>query len=242
MKKKVIKKEKKSTPTKKVSPFQIDVFNTAGKVVEKIELPKEIFGAKINPSLLAQAVRVYLKNQQKGTVATKTRGEVKGSGRKIYRQKGTGRARHGDRYAPIFVGGGVAFGPKPRDFNLSLPQKMRRAALFGALASKFSQKAILVVEGLLEIPAKTKEMVKILKNLKLEPQKGQGKLKILLILPKKVENVKRAARNIKGVIITPANLLNTHEVLSNERLIIAKDALGVLEKTFLETKKKEERK
>src|SRR6185437_7247197 len=122
----------------KVAPVSVDVVGIDGKVTGKIALPGEIFGEKLNKALLAQAVRVYLANQRQGNASTKTRGEVDGSTRKIYRQKGTGRARHGSVRAPIFVHGGIAHGPKPRDFSLTMPQKMKQKALFSALSTKLS--------------------------------------------------------------------------------------------------------
>lgn len=219
------KKTEKEGEEKK-NPLEIEVFNTKGEVVEKLVLPKEIFAAKINESLMAQAVRVYLANQRQGTASTKTRGEVAGSGRKIWRQKGTGRARHGDRYAPIFVGGGIAFGPKMRDYSLKMPKKMRRAALFSSLTSKFEEKAIFVIADLNNLKPKTKEMVKIRENLKL-------KSKTLLILPKKKENIILAGRNIPELSLISADLLNTYEVLNHRKLLFTKEAIEILKKTFL---------
>src|SRR3989338_5152877 len=124
------------------------VFDTKGALKKTIDLPKEIFGVQENNILLAQAVRVYLANQRQGTVSTKTRGEVAGSTRKIYRQKGTGRARHGSIRAPIFVHGGLVFGPKPRDYSMKFPKKMRKAALASALSSKVNDAQVKVVDGL----------------------------------------------------------------------------------------------
>jgi len=219
---------KVSSPVKK--GLTVDVFDTKGKVSGKIELPNEVFGAKINKSLIAQAVRVYLANQRTGSSSTKTRGEVKGSTRKIYRQKGTGRARHGGIRAPIFVGGGIAFGPKPRDFSLKLPQKMRRAALFSALSSKLSENEIKIVEGLEKLAPKTKLMANLLKNIQLNDKK------ILLVVPSKKEsfsNLEKAARNIEGINIIEAQTLNTYEVLDNSEILFAKDALENIKKTFL---------
>ena len=134
------KPETKKTQTRNVQKtgLNIDVFDIKGKNVGSISLPESIFKAKVNPQVVAQAVRVYLANQRQGTSSTKTRGEVQGSTRKIYRQKGTGRARHGSIRAPIFVHGGVAFGPKPRDFSLKIPSKIKQQALFSAFSSKFS--------------------------------------------------------------------------------------------------------
>ena len=147
----------------------LNVYNTKAKKIGRVQLPKEIFEAKINKILMAQAVRVYLANQRKARAKTKDRSQVRGSGRKIYRQKGTGRARHADRYAPIFVGGGRAHGPQglsPR--HLKMPKKMRRLALFSALTSQLKEKKITVIDDLTKIEPKTKEMAKILKNFKLE--------------------------------------------------------------------------
>lgn len=211
--------ETKPSKKKVVRSIKADVYDTKGKVVETINLPAEIFGAKINPKLLAQAVRVYLANQRAGTASTKTRGEVKGSSRKIYRQKGTGRARHGSIRAPIFVHGGVAFGPKPRDYSLKLPKKMKKKALDSALSAKIKDRGIKIITGLEKITPKTKKMVEILKNLNLNNQK------LLIVLPKKEENIDRAARNIGGVDMTLANQLNTYDVLNATMLLFTKDAI-----------------
>lgn len=212
--------------------LSVDVYDMKGNVAGSVLLPKEVFGAKVNPSLMAQAVRVYLANQRKGTVSTKTRGEVAGSTRKIYRQKGTGRARHGSIRAPIFVHGGVVFGPKPRDYSLSFSKKMRRAALFSALSIKQKEKAITVVRGLEKVAPKTKVMIQALKSLGVDEKKR----KLLLILPKNLENVKRAARNIAGVRIAPAENLNTYNVLLHPRLLVADSAIDVLKNHFVPVK------
>ena len=198
-----------------------DVYDFKGKIVDQISLPKEIFGAKINNQLMAQAVRVYLANQRRGTVSTKTRGEVKGSTRKIYKQKGTGRARHGSIRAPIFVGGGVVFGPKPRDYSLKLPKKMRRASLFSALSQKLKEEEIKVVKGLEQISPKTKAMVSIIQNLGLNVKKK----KILLVLSQKLDNIKRAAGNIEGMDISIVNQLNTYEVLRNKTILFTRQTI-----------------
>lgn len=205
---------------------KVNVYNTKGETTGKVTLPKEVFGAKINEQLMAQAVRVYLANQRRARAKTKARGEVIGSGRKIYRQKGTGRARHGDRYAPIFVGGGIAHGPRGEVKRLKMPKKMKRLALFSALTSKLKAKNVIVMKGLEKIKPKTKEMAKIMQNLKLEG-------KMILILPEKIENVMRAARNIANLKLIQANLLNTYEVLNGGKLIFARDSIKKLKETFL---------
>ena len=209
--------------------LRMNVYNLKGKVIEKILLPKEIFDAPINNQLMSQAVRVYLANQRQGTVSTKTRGQVKGSSRKIYRQKGTGRARHGSIRAPIFVGGGVVFGPTPRDFSMKLPKKMKRASLFSALSSKLKDSEIKVLSGLEKITPKTKIVFKTLKNLELP-----AKTKILLVTPDfDLDNVYKAGRNIEGVKILRANMLNTYEVLDNKAILLMKASIEALKKHFL---------
>lgn len=219
---KILTSVKQNTRVK--TGLTVDVFDIKGKVKEKMTLPKEIFAAKINPKLMAQAVRVYLANQRKGTASTKTRGEVKGSSRKIYRQKGTGRARHGSIRAPIFVHGGVVFGPKPKDFSLNLPQKMKKAALFSALTTKLKNGEIKIVSGLEKIEPKTKNMVQTLKKLGLN-NKG-----LLFVLSAKNENIQRSARNIEGVELLLASQLNAYEILKNKNLIFMKDAIEIIEK------------
>lgn len=214
----------------------VNVYDMKGKVVEEITLPKEIFGAKINPALMSQAVRVYLANQRRGTVSTKTRGEVQGSSRKIYRQKGTGRARHGSLRAPIFVHGGVVFGPKPRDFSLKLPQKMKKAALFSALSVKVKDGSVKVVAGLEKIAPKTKEMVSVINHVVNNPKSFEVHKKIALILPKDIEHVKRAARNIEGVTLAKAQMLTTYEVLNNNVLLFMKESVEAVEKMFAKEK------
>lgn len=201
-----------------------DIYDIKGKVVGQVDLPKEIFDAKINPKLMAQAVRVYLANQRKGTASTKTRGEVAGSTRKIYRQKGTGRARHGSIRAPIFVHGGVVFGPTPRDFSLNLPKKMRRLALVSALSAKQKEGEIKVIAGIEKIEPKTKHVVEIMENLNLNTPKK----KILIVLPQKIENIKRAARNIQGLEVKLINNLNTYEVLNNRFLLFTQSAVEAM--------------
>jgi len=223
-----------SKPVKKpAGGLNANVYNTAGKVTSKLSLPKEIFGAKVNNRLMAQAVRVYLANQRTGTASTKTRGEITGSTKKVWRQKGTGRARHGSRKAPIFVGGGVAFGPRVRDYSLKMPQKMRRAALFSALTLKNQNDEIKIISGLEKIEPKTKNMASVIKKL---GQEGNNK-NILLVTPDKekngFENVYRAARNIKGLKLMKADLVNTYEVLNNKGILLMKEAVDAIEKHFV---------
>ena len=222
-------------PIAKTTGLKLSVYDTKGKVVESISLPKEIFNVKINNQLMAQAVRVFLANQRRGTVKTKSRGEVNKTTKKVYKQKGTGRARHGAMSAPIYVGGGVAFGPRPRDYSLSLPQKMKKAALFSALSSKLKDGEIKVLTGLEKIQPKTKLMVNVIKNLNLE-SKNKARKKLLLITVNEVDNIRQAGRNIKGLSILDAKQINTYEVLDNKGIILMKGALEVIKNNFIKQK------
>lgn len=237
VKKVVVKKTPKiaiSKPTKTGS-LNVSVFDIKGKVAGHIELPSEIFGAKINNPLMSQAVRVYLANQRQGTVKTKDRGEVNKTTKKIWQQKGTGRARHGSKRAPIFVGGGLAFGPKPRDLSLSISKKMKTLALFSALSSKLKDNEIKIVKGLETVTPKTKIMSGVLKSLGIQDDK-----KVLLIMPKaggESQNVYRASRNIEGVEILSANTLNAYRILDNELILLMKDSIDVIKDTFVKGSK-----
>lgn len=226
---------RKVSKPKKASELTMELYDVRGKVVDAIDLPKEIFGAKVNDQLMAQAIRVYLANQRMGTASTKTRGEVRGSTKKIWAQKHTGRARHGSRKAPIFVGGGIVSGPKQRDFSLRVSKKMRRLALFSSLTSKLKKGEIRGITGFGKIEPKTKLMVNAMKNLGI----NEKDIKVLLVVPshkKEFENLYRAARNIKGVNVQGVNLLNAYEVLDNKMILLMKESLKSMEDRFLKTK------
>lgn len=215
-------------PVKKSVSLSVDVFNIKGKVIGKIQLPKEVFDVKASPKLIAQAVRVYLANKRGvGTATTKTRGEVRGSTRKIYRQKHTGRARHGAIRAPIFVGGGIVFGPKTRDYSLSLPNTMKKKALSSALTAKLKEEAIKVIDGLEKITPKTKNFSDVIAWVTPENNK-----KTLLVLPKNIENVKRAARNIQNITILYADFLNAYDIVKADTLLFTKSAIEGLAKRY----------
>ncbi len=205
-----------------------DLYLMTGKKSGQLNLPKEIFGAPINKQLMAQAVRVYLSNQRKARAKTKTRGEVKGSRKKIWRQKGTGRARHGDKYAPIFVGGGRAHGPTGEEnYKLKISKPMKKKALFSALTSKLKAKEIIAIKGLTKIEPKTKAMAEMMASLPL------GKKKSLLVLPEILENVIRAGSNLTGIDLAQANQLNTYQVLNHYQLIFMEESIDKLKETFL---------
>ena len=194
-----------------------------------MELPKELFGAELNNALMAQAVRVYQTNQRQGGAVAQTRGEVSGSRRKIWRQKGTGRARHGDQYASIFVGGGKAHGPRPRPFEKTMSKKMRHRALCSALSSQFKNNHITVVEGFENLEAKTKAVVKALEQVTGRVKHGKALEKIIIATPSKVDALYRAGRNVENVTIRDARLLHTYEVLNTRRIIMSKEAINALQ-------------
>lgn len=202
------------------SSLSVPVYTLAGRSAGTLSLPKEIFGVKVNKKLLSQAVRVYSTNKKHLTGSTRTRGEVEGSTAKIYRQKGTGRARHGAIRAPIFVGGGITFGPKPRRVRLSLPKKMKKAALFSALSSKLSDKNVFCLSGVEKVSGKTKEMAQLLKKLKV----NSG----LIITAEKTDNLQRAVRNIEKIDVLSANSVNAYEVLKHGVLVVTREAVEKL--------------
>lgn len=219
--------------------LETQVYNLQGKSVGKMQLPEKIFSAKVNPVLLAQAVRVYQVNQRIGTHSSKTRTQVAGSTRKIYRQKGTGRARHGDVKAPIFVGGGVAHGPTPTDYHLLLPAKMKRLALFGSLTDKFQNNGIRIITGLKEVESKTKNIISMLKNLDLAQKDGDLSDKTLLVLPASLKNIVLAGRNIDNFGMKEAKLLNTYDVVASQNILFMKEAVKTLEEHFLSSHTKD---
>lgn len=221
VKKKVTSKKAVVKSAPKTSRLSVPVYTLTGRTSGTLSLPKEIFGVKVNNSLLAQAFRVYSTNQKTFTGSTKTRGEVKGSTAKIFRQKGTGRARHGSIRAPIFVGGGIVFGPKPRKVRLDLPKKMKKAALLSALSSKVAGKEVVGVTGFNSASGKTKEIVKLM-------NKVNGGKSALIVISDKMDNVIRATRNIPGTDVLPVNQLNAFEVLRHRVLVISKEALEKL--------------
>lgn len=227
---KAVKTEKveASVKTVKVSGLSAPMFDVKGASAGTFSLPKEVFGVKVNEALMAQAVRVYLANQRLGTAVTQTRGEVTGSTKKIYRQKGTGGARHGGKRAPIFVKGGVAHGPKLRDYSLAMPQKMKKAALLSALSQRASEGDIRVISGVTKIEAKTKNMYQLISKVT-EDKKGKGKvLLVISATPNELPNVFRGARNIKNVEVISAKLLNTYEVLKHKNLLFMKESVEAL--------------
>ena len=230
VRKKSVKAQSKTTakPATVRGSISAPMYNVRGAKNGSLALPKEVFGVKINQPLMAQAVRVYLANQRQGNASTKSRGDISLTTAKWYRQKGTGRARHGAKSAPIFVGGGVAHGPKPKDYSLNLPQKMKKAALYSALSLKAKDGEIKILSGLSKITPKSKEMFALIQKV---TEDKEYKAKVLLVTsanPKELESVYRAGRNLKNMEILNAKLLNTYEVLKYKNLIFMKESIEVL--------------
>lgn len=201
--------------------MKVPVFNMAGEEVSSLDLPASIFEAKINRDLMHQALVRQLANARLGTHKTKGRSEVNRTTAKVYRQKGTGRARHGSRRAPIFVGGGVAHGPKPRKYTKNMPRKMRRAALRSALSVKASNGDIVVVEEISMAAPKTKEMLTILQRL-------TGENSTLLLLAEQDVNVEKSARNLARVKALRAHYLNIRDLLGFDKIVIPLSALDTV--------------
>jgi large subunit ribosomal protein L4 len=202
--------------------MELDVIDRQGTPVEKIAVADSAFGAEVKSHLLHQVVRMQLANRRRGTASTKTRGEVRGGGRKPWRQKGTGRARQGSTRSPLWRGGGVALGPKPRDYSYEVPKKVRRAALRAALSMKV-QEGLLKVVDRIDIPApKTKQMVGFLKDLGVEKR-------ALILLADENTNVQLATRNLPHAKVLRVEGVNIYDLLAHDYLVCAKDALGKLQ-------------
>lgn len=205
---------------------KVPVYNIEGQQVAEIELKDEIFGIEVNEAALHQVVQMQLANKRQGTQSAKTRGEVRGGGRKPWRQKGTGRARQGSIRAPQWIKGGVVFAPKPRDYSYTLPKKLRRLAMKSALTSKVRDNELIVLDNISIEQPKTKEMFRILRNLKADR-------KVLMLLPEKDEIIQKSSRNIPGVKTALVNTLNVYDILNCDKFIILKDAVPKVEEVYV---------
>lgn len=205
--------------------MQIDILNLQGEVTGQIEVSDFIFGIEPNTAVMHQALVRQHANKRLGTHSTKTRGEVRGGGRKPWKQKGTGRARQGSTRAPHWRHGGIVFGPKPRDYTQDLPKRMRRLALRSALSSKASGGQIVVVDSFADIEGRTKAMVTFLGQL------GDARGTVLATGAKQ-ENLIRAASNLPEVKTLLVNYLNLHDLLKNARLILDREAITYIEQTW----------
>lgn len=202
--------------------MQVEVKNIAGKTVGEVDLRDDIFGIEPNRAVMHQALVRQLANRRLGTHKTKTRGEVNRSKAKWYRQKGTGRARHGSRNAPIFVGGGIAHGPRPGSYVQNMPRKMRRLALRSALSVKAAEEHIVVVDSLDFEAPKTRMMLDALRNLNVDSS-------AVILVPERNENLERSASNLQAVKTLRAHYLNVRDLLKYDYLIMPTDALAVIE-------------
>ena len=206
----------------------LDVHNRSGEVLHQKELAETFTDVEVNGPVIHQCVVAYLANQRQGTASTKSRSEVKGSGKKLYRQKGTGRARVGDAKAPHRVHGGVAFGPKPRSYRQYTPKKVRRLGIHSALADRFqNQQCILIEDFTLERP-RTKDIVNLLKALNVDG-------KALLILDEHSSNIHLSVRNIPQVHSCTWNTLNVYQIMWHDTLIITENAAEKLQSKFANT-------
>ena len=205
--------------------LKVDVLNMEGKKVGDIELNESVFGVEVNDIVVHTALVNYLANQRQGTQSTKTRAEVRGGGRKPWRQKGTGRARQGSIRAPHWVGGGIALGPKPRSYSYKLNKKEKRLAIKSCLSSKVIENELTVVDKIELKEIKTKEVAKMLNNLKLAG-------KTLILLPEKNEVIQKSARNIEGVKTLSVNTINAYDLVNYNNLVITLDTVKKLEEVY----------
>lgn len=203
----------------------VDVYNADGKVVSTMELNDNVFGVKVNKDVMHEVVVNYLANQRQGTQSTLTRTEVRGGGIKPWRQKGTGRARQGSIRAPQWVGGGVAMGPKPRDYSYRVNKKVKQLALKSALSSKVQDSELIVLDALECKEFKTKQVAEMLAKLNITE-------KALIVIPENDKMIVNSARNIRGVDTTFVGSINTYEILNHTKCIILKDAVTKLEEVY----------
>ena len=204
---------------------KVDVYDVEGKKVKTLELKEEVFGIAPNEAVVHSVLVNYLANQRQGTQSTKTRAEVRGGGRKPWRQKGTGRARQGSIRAPQWVKGGIALGPKPRSYKYTVNKKERRLAIKSLLSSKVLEKELTVVDKLELAEIKTKTMVKALADLKVEG-------KTLIVLPENNKNVLMSARNIEGVKTITLNNINVFDLLKYNNLVLPLETVKKIEEVY----------
>lgn len=204
---------------------KVNVLNMAGEAAGTMELNDDIFGIEVNQYAVHTVVKNYLANQRQGTQSAKNRGEVRGGGKKPFRQKGTGRARQGSTVAPNHVGGGIVFAPKPRDYRYTVPKKVRRLAMKSILSSKVQENEIIVLDSLIMNEPKTKDMVKLLANVK-------AAKKALLVLGDNDKNIIKSAANIPGVTTTLVTTMNVYEIINHTSFIVTKDAINKIEEVY----------
>lgn len=200
---------------------EIPIYNTKGQSVGKMTLDKDIFNGEVNQAVLYQAIKMYEANLRRGTASTKTRSEVSGGGKKPWKQKGTGRARAGTIRSPLWRGGGIIFGPHPRDYSYSIPRRIKRLALISSLNDKLNNNELIIVEDMKISQPKTKEFMGVLHNLKAAD-------KPLLVLDDKDETIILASRNVPQLLLRDYRALNAYDVLKQHKLILTQKALVAL--------------
>ncbi|EGC83539.1 50S ribosomal protein L4 [Anaerococcus hydrogenalis] len=205
---------------------KVEVLNIKGENVGEIELNETLFAADIAETAVYDTVKNQLANKRQGTQSAKTRSEVRGGGRKPFRQKGTGRARQGSIRAPHYTGGGIVFAPKPRDYSYKIPRKMKRKALYSVLTSKVNDNELVVLDELKLDSYKTKEANEILTNIKADK-------KAYVVIAENDDKVYRSFRNIEGCNVEKANLINVYDLLRHNKLVITKEAIAKLEEVFI---------
>lgn len=203
---------------------ELDVYSAKGQKVDSVKLNTKIFDGKVNKILLHDAIKMYMANQRVGAASTKNRSAVSGGGKKPWRQKGTGRARAGSIRSPLFKGGGVIFGPKPKDYSYSIPKKARKLALVSAINDKVNNDNMFVIEDMKLDNIKTKDFVTIFKKLKVE------KKKVLVVVAGLDKNVVMSARNVKNIYLKATDNFNAHDVLLAEKFIVTKSSLEKINK------------
>lgn len=203
----------------------VSVFDMNGKKVSELALAESVFGIEPNSYAMHLCVVNYLANQRQGTQSTRTRSEVSGGGKKPWKQKGTGRARQGSTRAPQWTHGGIAHGPKPREYGFSINKKVRRLAMKSAFSSKVAAEELVVLDSLKLDEIKTKEVVKVLSALE------TGK-KVLLVLPENNDVIYRSARNIAGVKVSTVNTLNVYDILNSDTMLVLKDSVAKIEEVY----------
>lgn len=204
---------------------KVAIYNVSGQEVGDIELSDAVFGIEVNQHVLYEVVKNQLANKRQGTQSAKTRSEVRGGGRKPWRQKGTGRARAGSIRAPHWKGGGVIFAPKPRDYSYSVPKKVKRLAMKSALSSKVQNSELIVIDELNLSAPKTKEMISVLSSVK-------AAKKALIVTVENNENVIKSSNNIAGVQTVTVNTLNVYDILKYDSFVITKEAVKKVEEVY----------
>jgi len=204
----------------------MNVYNQSGQNIGQIEVSSDIFETVINQGVIHQVVVMHLANKRVGTASTKRRDEVAGSGRKLFRQKGTGMARAGSRRSPLRIGGGSVFGPKPRDYGFSVPKKVKRSAIKSVWADKFQNDNVVVVDSLNFDRPKTKQILAMIKGL------GLGDAKTLVVLDESNDNVYYSARNVPRLNVRVWNTISTYDILWHDKIVVTQNALKNIESTF----------